>query len=205
MKSKILYNTIQRGMPMILYVDETECGDYFIVAGLLTESKEETDYAYKKFKKKIKNMPLSAKQKEKIFVEFKSVLLDKEFQKIKIRMLEHINNLDYSVLFSVYNKKDCKMNQETKEKQYIELLNTIVSHINTDIDIIFDAFNKKDFEQNIIDTISAHKTVLSIRKQDSRLEAGVQFIDNICSIIRLNKTNVENDFFRFIESKVIEL
>lgn len=205
MKSEILYNTIQRGMPMILYVDETECGDYFIVAGLLTESKEKTDYAYKRFKKKIKNIPLSANQKEKIFVEFKSVLLDKEFQKIKIRMLEHINNLDYSVLFSVYNKIDCKMNQETKEKQYIELLNNIVSHIDTDIDIIFDAFNKKDFEQNIIDTISTHKTVLSIKKQDSRLEAGVQFIDNICSIIRLNKTNVENDFFRFIESKVIEL
>lgn len=46
---------------MILFVDETECEDYFIVAGLLTVSKTMTDMTYKRFKKKIKNMKLSKK------------------------------------------------------------------------------------------------------------------------------------------------
>ena len=52
---------------MILFVDETECEDYFIVAGLLTDSKLKTDATFKKFKKKVKNFPISTKDKEKIF------------------------------------------------------------------------------------------------------------------------------------------
>ena len=58
---------------MILFVDETECEDYFIVAGLLTDSKLKTDATFKKFKKKVKNFHISPKDKEKIFTEFKSV------------------------------------------------------------------------------------------------------------------------------------
>ena len=75
---------------MILFVDETECEDYFIVAGLLTDSKLKTDATFKKFKKKVKNFPISPKDKEKIFTEFKSVILDKKYQRIKVCMLEHI-------------------------------------------------------------------------------------------------------------------
>lgn len=132
---------------MILYVDETECEDFFIVAGLLTESKSKTDVAFKRFKKKVKNFSIPARKKEKLFTEFKSVLLDKEYQKIKVCMLEHIDSLNYSIIYSVYKKDDNKFNQDTKEQIYIRLLNNIVSNIDTHTDIIFDTFNKQDFEK----------------------------------------------------------
>lgn len=68
---------------MILYIDETENDDYFIVTGLLVASKQNVDMSYKHFKKKVHAMNLSPKRKEKIFNEFKSVILDREFQRIK--------------------------------------------------------------------------------------------------------------------------
>ncbi|MGX8850958.1 DUF3800 domain-containing protein [Amedibacillus sp. YH-ame10] len=190
---------------MILYVDETECDDYFIVAGILTDSKDKTDKIYKQFKKKVKNIPLSKREKEKIFIEFKSVYLDNKYQKIKILMLKQINQLNYKIIFSMYNKNGNRMNQETKEKQYILLLDNIVSKTSKGIDIIFDSFNKNNFEQKIIDTIKLRKHVISIKKQDSRLEAGIQFIDKICSVIRMYKTNVENDFYKFIADNILEV
>lgn len=78
-------------MLVILYVDETENENYFIVAGLLTESKAITDLAYKHFKKKLKSMKLSQKTRQKICLEFKSYLLDRHYQKIKLTMLKEIN------------------------------------------------------------------------------------------------------------------
>ena len=69
---KRLFTEIEKGeYTMILFVDETECKDYFIVAGLLTESKSKTDDAFKRFKKKVKNFPIPPKKKEKLFTEFK--------------------------------------------------------------------------------------------------------------------------------------
>lgn len=91
---------------MILFVDETECEDYFIVAGLLTVSKSMTDMTYKRFKKKIKTMKLSEKTKQQIFLEFKGVLLDRHYQKIKIKMLKELNDMKYNVYFASYIKKD---------------------------------------------------------------------------------------------------
>lgn len=170
---------------MILFVDETKCEVYFIVAGLLTESKFKTDTTFKRFKKKVKNYPVPAKKKEKLFTEFKSTMLDKEFKKIKICMLEYIDSLNYSIFYSVYKKIDDKFNQNKKEQIYIKLLNKIVSNINCKIDIIFDTFNKSDFEEKIIKSTKHNTHVLSIKQHDSRLEYGLQFIDNICSIIRL--------------------
>ncbi len=60
---------------MLLFIDETECEDFFIVAGLLVDSKETIDFIYKKFKNKLKGMKLSNKAKQQIFLEFKAVLL----------------------------------------------------------------------------------------------------------------------------------
>lgn len=37
---------------MILYIDETENDNYFIVTGLLVTSKQNVDMTYKRFKKK---------------------------------------------------------------------------------------------------------------------------------------------------------
>ena len=138
----------------------------------------------KKFKKKIKNFPISPKEKEKIFTEFKSVILDKKYQRIKVCMLEHINTMDYSIYYAVYKKKNNSFYQQEKENVYISLLNKIVSHIDSEIDIIFDTFNKADFELKIIESIKQNNNVLTIVQRDSRLEYGLQFIDSICSIIR---------------------
>lgn len=185
---------------MILFVDETECEDYFIVAGLLTESKLKTDTAFKKFKKKVKNIPIPPKKKEKLFTEFKSVLLDKEYQKIKVCMLEHIDSLDYSIIYSVYKKDDNKFDQDSKEHIYIQLLNKIVSNIDDQIDIIFDTFNKKDFEEKIIKSLSQLSNVDSIKSQDSEIEFGLQFIDNICSIIRLHIDRKESTLYYLLSN-----
>jgi len=57
-------------MRMILYIDETECDDYFIVAGLLTQSKHNTDLAYKHFKKGLKSMKISPKEKQRVLQYF---------------------------------------------------------------------------------------------------------------------------------------
>ena len=159
---KRLFTEIEKGeYTMILFVDETECKDYFIVAGLLTESKSKTDDAFKRFKKKVKNFPIPPKKKEKLFTEFKSVLLDKEYQKIKVCMLEHIDSLNYSVIYSVY---------------------------------------KKDFEEKIINSIKLNHNVLSIIQQDSRLEFGLQFIDNICSVIRLHIDRKESTLYYLLSN-----
>lgn len=185
---------------MILFVDETECEDYFIVAGLLTESKLKTDTAFKKFKKKVKNIPIPPKKKEKLFTEFKSVLLDKEYQKIKVCMLEHIDSLNYSIIYSVYKKDDNKFDQDSKEHIYIQLLNKIVSNIDDQIEIIFDTFNKKDFEEKIIKSLSQLSNVDSIKSQDSEIEFGLQFIDNICSIIRLHVDRKESTLYYLLSN-----
>ena len=72
---------------MILYIDETESDDYFIVAGLLTSSKAATNLSYKHFKKKLRSMKISDKEKQRIFYEFKAVLLDRHYQRIKINFI----------------------------------------------------------------------------------------------------------------------
>ncbi len=190
---------------MILFVDETECEDYFIVAGLLTESKHMTDMTYKRFKKKINTMKLSEKTKQQVFLEFKGALLDRHYQKIKIKMLKELNNMKYNVYFTSYIKKDKSFKQPDKEKQYIFLLSKIVNSIEQDISIIFDSFNKPDFENNIISIMESHPNVLSINSCDSRNEPGLQFVDNLCSVIRLNKTKKENDFYSLIKNYIIEL
>lgn len=185
---------------MILFVDETECEDYFIVAGLLTDSKAKTDIAYKKFKKKVKNFPISPKKKEKLFTEFKSVLLDKEYQKIKVCMLEHIDSLNYSIIYSIYKKDDNKFNQVKKEKIYMQLLNNIVSNIDERIDVIFDTFNKRDFEEKIINNLLQLPHIDSVKSQDSETEFGLQFIDNIYSIIRLHIDRKGSTFYYLLSN-----
>lgn len=132
---------------MVLYIDETENDHYFIVTGLLVASQKSIDVAYKQFKKKINTMKLKPKMKEKIFNEFKSTILDRKFQRIKVKMLEEIMQIDTQIIYSCYVKKKECFNQLMKEEQYIYLLNNIVSFIKNDIDIIFDSFNKVDFEQ----------------------------------------------------------
>lgn len=191
---------------MILYIDETECDDYFIVAGLLTQSKRDTDLAYKHFKKGLKSMKISPKEKQKVFYEFKATLLDRHYQRIKIKMLVEINKLENTILFSTYTKKDLIFNQQDKEENYILLLQKIVTSINQEIDIIFDNFNNQKFEEKIIEEISKYDHVLSINAKESFDEAGLQFIDNICSVLRLDQTQSDkNHFYELIKEHVIKV
>lgn len=190
---------------MLLYVDETENDDYFIVTGLLVTSKQNVDMSYKHFKKKVNSMNLNPKRKEKIFNEFKSVILDREFQKIKKSMLMEIMKLENQIIYSCHLKKEGVFNQELKEAQYIKLLNMIVGAISEDIDILFDAFNKKDFENQIIETIKLNNHVTSIQPRDSFDEAGIQFVDNLCSVIRQSFSDDKNEFFILIKNNVIQV
>lgn len=189
---------------MVLYIDETEHFGYFIVAGLLAKSEQDVQLAYKKFKKKVSNYPLSNKLKEKVFLEFKSTILDGQFQKIKENMLLEINSLDGAIIYSFYVKKHKEMKQVLKESVYITLLSNIINSIEESVDIVFDKFNNKEFEESIISAFSDFSIVNSIVPMDSQTSSGLQFVDNICSVIRLHLTNQdEEDYFEIIKEKVI--
>lgn len=191
---------------MILYIDETENSEFFIVSGLLANSKEDIELAYSHFKKIASKMNLPAKIKPKLFTEFKSTLLDKNFQRLKIKMLEEINNIEHCIIYSCYIKKESYFSQEMKEEVYIKLLAKIVMNIESDIDIIFDTFNKSDFETRIIDIIGNYSHVKNISPCDSQIEHGLQFIDNLCSVLRYHKSDTDiNSFYDYIKEYIQEV
>lgn len=190
---------------MYLFIDETENDNYFIVTGLLVPSKESVNIAYKQFKKKINSMNINSKMKQKLFNEFKSVLLDRQFQRIKIKMLEEIIQIDSQIMYSCYIKKEDVFNQERKENVYIDLLTKIVCSIDKDIHIIFDSFKKADFEHKIIHSIEQLDNVLSIEAKNSYDEPGIQFADNLCSVIRISYLDSKNDYYQIIKNKVIHV
>ena len=191
---------------MIIYIDETENDNYFIVAVLLAKSEQAVDLAYKRFKKRIKNLKIPDRYKSKVYMEFKSTYLDHDYSKIKTKMLEEIQTVDGCIIYSCYIKKNAKFNQIVKESVYITLLSKILSNIESKIDVVFDRFGKSDFETRIIESTKLNKNILSIKPKDSQLVSGLQFADNICSVIRLNKSSEDKfDYYNFIENMVIEV
>ena len=68
---------------MILYVDETENEEYFIVTGLLAESEKVINDTYYSFKKKLSDYKIASKLKGKLFTEFKSTITICHFPSIK--------------------------------------------------------------------------------------------------------------------------
>ena len=112
----------------------------------------------------------------------------------------------YLIYYSCYIKKEKSLKQSIKEKEYIRMLEKIVSNIADDIDIIFDNFNKKDFEMKIVERIGSKDNVRSIKPMNSQLEAGLKYVDNICSVIRLHLSDHdEYSFYSFIKDKVINV
>ena len=91
---------------MLLFVDETENEDYFIVTGLLVESQNDIDLIYSRFKKKAKNLNISDKKRAQLFTEFKSTLMDRNYQKLKISMLSELSSMEHYIIYSCYIKKD---------------------------------------------------------------------------------------------------
>ncbi len=171
----------------LLYVDETECPEYFIVTGLLVNSKEDVDLAYKRFKNNIKGIRIPRDKKARLFTEFKSTLLDRDYKRVKEAMISELNKLEYCAVYSCYVKK-ISFPQSVKEKIYIALLMRIVMEIRVNVEIVFDTFNNSGFESDIINCMQGCPNVVSIKPGDSQKEAGIQFVDNICSILRLHKT-----------------
>ncbi len=94
-------------------------------------------------------------------------------------------------------KKGSAFSQDEKETAYIKLLSKIIDAVDNQIDGIFDTFNKTDFETKIIDELSKKENVLSVLSADLQDEYGLQFVDNMCSIARLHKSN--NDKYGFYD------
>ena len=188
---------------MILYVDETENENVFIVAGLLVQTEEEVMVAYKRFKNNIKGFKLGDKAKSKLFTEFKSTLMDRKYQRIKVRMLKEISGMDCLVYYSVYEKSTVKMKQPVKQSVYISLLTRIVSSIKPNMVVIFDNFGIDSFENDIIHAVGMIEQVKMISAADSQIEPGLQFVDNICSVIRRHICSEEGDlFFEYISDRI---
>ena len=191
---------------MYLFIDETENNDWFIVAGLLVKNKKDIVLAYNHFKKSIRNIPIDSRAKSILFTEFKSTLLDRKYKKLKIKLLEELSNLNPVVIFSCYYKDDSSFTQKSKEDAYIKLLSKILLEIKDRVNIIFDRFNKKDFENRIIGLSKEFVSIETIMGIDSHLEEGLQFIDNLCSVIRLYKSNSDKyNFYTMIEKYSTEV
>lgn len=190
---------------MVLYVDETENKEYFIVAGLLSENETSIDLAYKQFKNGVRGYKISHKAKSRLFTEFKSVLMDRNYPKYKKKMLEEISSTDCSIIYSYYSKNGSNINQILKQSIYITLVSKIVSCIEQDIDIIFDGFGIEGFEKDIVKSLKAFSHVTSARPGDSQEEKGLQFIDNICSIVRRHISEDEVDMFYDIISDSVRV
>ena len=191
---------------MILYVDETENEELFIVTGLLVDSETSVENAFRRFKKSVRGFKLHPKSKSRIFTEFKSTLLDNDYQRIKVRMLEEIRATEGAVIFSCYMKKGIKFNQILKESVYITLFSSIVKSIEEDVSIVFDSFGKTDFEARIIESVLHLNNVNDVTPGNSEKVHGLQFADNICSVIRLHKSGDSKDmYFQLIEKMIREV
>ena len=104
------------------------------------------------------------------------------------------------MLFTPVILKTQKFSQKDKERTYINLISRIASSITDDVDVIFDMFNKKDFESAIIKKLLSFEKVKTAVAADSQKETGLKFVDNLCSVIRLNKTNTDKyGFYKEIE------
>jgi len=191
---------------MLLFVDETENNEFFIVTGLLVQSQKDIDLTYNRFKKIAKRINISDKKRGQLFTEFKSTLMDRNYQKLKISMLSELKTMEHYIIYSCYIKKDSVFSQMQKEDVYISLLSKIVVEASCQLDVIFDTFNKHDFEEKIINAISSISNVTSICSCDSQRNPGLQYADNLCSTCRhyLDGTDI-NKFYDVIKDNVKEV
>ena len=160
----------------------------------------------KRFKNRIKDINVPVKYRAKVYTEFKSTLLDKDYRRIKNIMLEEIRSLDGVIIYSCYIKKTPIINQVQKESIYITLLSSILSSVDNPTTVYFDRFGKKDFEDRIISSTEGMEFIKSICPRDSQVEPGLQFVDNICSVIRLYKSNEDiNNYYDMISDLINEV
>ena len=188
---------------MVLYIDETEHQNYFIVGGILAKSEADVELAYKRFKKSVSSLPIKKAAKEKLFLEFKSTIVDERYQRIKFKLLNELINIDGVIIYSCYIKKQKDMKQTLKESVYITLLSNIINSIDEQVEVIFDSFNKKDFEESIVSTFMDFNNVASIKPLNSQWSQGLKFADNVCSVIRLHLTDRDKyGYYNIISQRV---
>lgn len=82
----------------------------------------------------------------------------------------------------------------------------IASSIEEELDIMFDAFNNRNFEDDIIKCLLFLSNVKTVVSCDSQKEEGIQFADNLCSVMRLHKTGKDlHSFYKMVEDYVKEV
>ena len=183
---------------MILYVDETESDTLFIVSGLLVKDRQDIEQIFKRFKKKAQQVSVSKKYKTKLFSEFKSVIMDKEYQQLKKVMLTILNEINYHVFYGCLIKIG-EFKQKDKERAYINILSAIVSSIYHPVDVYFDSFRNRDFERSIIKKLESMQNVRLVKPTISETDHGIIMVDNLCSVIRRHEMNQYNEgFFNII-------
>ena len=189
-----------------LYIDESYDQNVFVVGGVISDSEKEINKTYNKFKKQIRNYPLSENQKRIIMHEFKSFILDRSYQRIKKTLFTYISKANINVIYS-YKTLYSKLEQEAKEILYLKLLKNIINHINDDIVIVtFDSFNNTRLNSKIkkeIKELNNVKEVLCMNSDDSK---GLQFADNVVGTIRRHISGIDvNNDYEIISNKVISV
>ncbi len=85
-------------------------------------------------------------------------------------------------------------------------MRSILASLKQETIVIFDGFNKKDFENKIVESATDFDLIQSICPRDSQKEHGLQFADNICSVLRRKKTGRDPwDFYGLIRDRTIEV
>ena len=190
---------------MILYVDETENVEYFILTGLLLESEKVAKDIYYSFKRKANRYKMPENLKAKLYTEFKSTLMDEKFPTLKKKMIEEIKAVDNLIIYSIYVKKDKRLEKDLKFDLYTRMLSKIIESVGQDLDIVFDKCSNNSVDEFITKTISKVQNVNSIKAADSQLTPGLQLVDNMCSIIRRKYTNSDiNGHYELIASNIKE-
>ena len=189
-----------------LFIDESYDQNVFVIGGIITNNKEEITRTYNKFKKRLKKTPFTRKQKLKFMNEFKSVVLDKSFPKIKTKVLIYITSSNIDIIYS-YKKITGKLKQEAKEELYLKLLKNIINHINDDIVVItFDSFNNNRLNSKIEKEIKELRNVKEVLCMNSYDSKGLQFADNVVGTIRRHISGIDiNNDYEIISNKVISV
>lgn len=191
---------------MILYVDETENTEYFILTGLLLKSEVAAKNIYYSFKRKANNYKMPENLKAKLFTEFKSTMMDEKFPTLKKKMIEEIKTEHNLIIYSIYAKKDKVFNNDLKFDLYTRMLSKIIESIKQDLDVVFDKCSNNSVDEFIINKISNNKNVKTIKAADSQLTPGLQLVDNMCSIIRRKCTSKDiNGYYELIANNVKEV
>ena len=118
-------------------------------------------------------------------------------------MLTQLSRGPFHIIYASYEKKYAHFSQSEKEDLYIQLLVRLLAACQDEVDVVFDSFGLPSFESRIIEVASLQPKVSRVCAKNSELVPGLQFVDNICSVIRRHITGTDHDsFYQMIENIV---